>query len=65
FTIAVQRKGLWGHFDGSSMRPSGDATAAGVVAWDKDEVNACFLLIQKLPDSILIKYMSYPTAAEM
>ena len=51
FMDAVEAKGFWGHFDGSSLIPSTttDSTAAEIAAkhqWEKDERSAKTLLTQ-------------------
>ena len=60
FMDAVEAKGFWDHFDGSSTAPalSTTATAAEIAAkaqWDKDEHSAKTLLTQKLPDSTVME----------
>ena len=62
FRDAVEAKGYWGHFDGTSPVPSvsspaTDAEAAAKGQWDKDERSARSLLTQKLPDSTLMKVL--------
>ena len=65
FQDAVEAKGFWGHFDGSTPRPAvisvttaeGATTVdpAAVDQWDKDERSAKSLLTQKIPDSTLMR----------
>ena len=66
---AVEAKGFWNHFDGSSTAPvlSATATAAEIEAknqWDKDERSAKTLLTQKLPDSTVLETHSLKTVRE-
>ena len=60
FQDAVEAKGYWGHFDGTSPRPEATATAtaddaAAILQWDKDEQSAKSLLTQKIPDSAMMR----------
>ena len=71
FQDAVEAKGFWGHFDGTTPRPvavaisvtatDGTVTTstavdtAAVDQWDKDERSAKSLLTQKIPDSTLMR----------
>jgi hypothetical protein len=69
FMDAVEEKGFWDHFDGSSTVPalSNPATAAEIAAksqWDKDERSAKTLLTQKLPDSTVMQIHSLKTVRE-
>jgi hypothetical protein len=70
FQDAVEAKGFWDHFDGSSSRPiAANATpmAAETVAmaqWDKDERSARSLLTQKLPDSTVVLVHGKKTVRE-
>ena len=66
---AVEAKGFWDHFDGSSTAPalSTTATAAEIAAkaqWDKDERSAKTLLTQKLPDSTVMEIHSLKSVKE-
>jgi hypothetical protein len=61
FQDAVEAKGFWGHFDGSSPCPVPNVTGApttaetaAVLQWEKDERSAKSLLTQKLPDSMVV-----------
>jgi hypothetical protein len=62
FEDAVQAKGFWGHFSGSTpcptatikSAPTADELAA-IEKWEKDERSARSLLTQKLPDSALMR----------
>jgi hypothetical protein len=61
FQDAVEAKGFWGHFDGTVTKPvpanAQDITAnkhAVIALWDKNERSAKSLLMQKLPDSVLM-----------
>jgi hypothetical protein len=63
FQDAVEAKGFWGHFDGTSMCPelSSPATAEETAAknqWEKDKWSAKSLLTQKIPDSMLMQVHS-------
>jgi hypothetical protein len=69
FCDAVDAKGYWGHFDGSTPVPSMStpATAAETAAkgqWEKGECSAKLLLTQKLPDSTLMKVHTKVTVQE-
>ena len=69
FQDAVDAKGFWGHFDGSSPKPelSDDATEAQLAAktqWEKDERSSKSLLTQKLPDSTMVLIHSKTTVKE-
>ena len=69
FRDAVDAKGFWGHFDGTTPVPSvsNPATAAETTAksqWEKDERSARSLLTQKLPDSTLMKVHTKVTVQE-
>jgi len=69
FRDAVDAKGFWGHFDGTTPVPSlsNPATSKETAAksqWEKDEHSAKSLLTQKLPDSTLMKVHTKPTVQE-
>jgi len=69
FRDAVEVKGFWGHFNGSSLAPplSNPPTmkeTAAKVQWEKDERSAKSLLTQKLPDSTLMKIHTKTTVRE-
>jgi len=88
FQDAVEAKGYWGHFDGTTPRPivakpedaptaakTTETTAtqsvassaeelAAVAQWDKDERSAKSLLIQKIPDSVLMKLWNKKSVLE-
>src|SRR6266545_882268 len=61
FQDAVEAKGFWGHFDGSTptpvfadaANPTTDETATKA-QWNKNERSAKSLLTQKMPDSMVI-----------
>src|ERR1700678_1362098 len=60
FMDAVEAKGFWGHFDGTSTLPvttsaSSTAEIAAKTQWEKDERSAKTLLTQKLPDSTVME----------
>lgn len=53
FEDAVQEKGFWGHFDGTSSRPTADTPStptadelAAIEKWEKDEHSSRSLLTQ-------------------
>ena len=74
FHDAIEVKGFWSHFDGTSLCPvalsvtapdentSIDTTPAN--QWDKDEHSAKSLLSQKIPDSTLMHICSKTTVKE-
>ncbi len=76
FRDAVEVKGFWAHFDGSSKRPEAAPTAEGkppgpttkeltaMSRWDKDELSAKSLLTQKIPDSTLMRIHAKITVRE-
>ena len=66
FQDAVDAKGFWGHFDGTSVLPTlstppTDAELAAKAQWEKDERSSKSLLTQKLPDSTLVLIHSKAT----
>ncbi|KIL60213.1 hypothetical protein M378DRAFT_39448, partial [Amanita muscaria Koide BX008] len=76
FKIAVKQKQIWEFFDGTCTKPTltgnGKATPAEIRAynkriraWQYHEDLAMYLLSQKLPDSIMSKYMRKETVADM
>jgi hypothetical protein len=70
FEDAVQAKGFWGHFDGTSLCPTAAASAptpdelAAIEKWEKDEHSSRSLLTQKLPDSALMRIRTKPSVRE-
>jgi hypothetical protein len=59
FQDAIDAKGFWGHFDGSTPCPPLSATPttqelADKAQWEKDERSSKSLLTQKLPDSTMV-----------
>lgn len=70
FTDAVEAKGFFGHFDGTTPRPppvvAADKTSTDVegLKWDKDERAARSLLTQKLPDSALMLVHNVASVSE-
>jgi len=61
FEDAIQAKGFWGHFSGTTPRPTAAIESAptaeelaAIERWEKDERLARSLLTQKLPDSALM-----------
>ena len=66
---AIEAKGFWDHFDGSSSSPmlSEPPTAAKTAAknqWEKDEQSAKALLTQHLPDSTMMEIHTKKTVKE-
>ncbi|KAG6898625.1 hypothetical protein C0993_005606, partial [Termitomyces sp. T159_Od127] len=55
--LAVKSKGKWSHFDGLEPHPSPspEEKDTGVTDWDKAESSAYNLLLQKIPDSAVMK----------
>ncbi|KAF9542352.1 hypothetical protein CPC08DRAFT_622452, partial [Agrocybe pediades] len=79
FQDAIEAKGFWGHFDGTTPSPvsapvSGESTGTPVTptaeeldqirAWEKDERSAKSLLTQKIPDSTLMRVHAKKTVRE-
>ncbi|KDR67142.1 hypothetical protein GALMADRAFT_37024, partial [Galerina marginata CBS 339.88] len=75
FKDAIEAKGFWGHFDGTSIRPGTTTTTAAVLGptadetaaqrqWDKNELSAKSLLTQKIPDSTLMRVHDKNTVRE-
>jgi hypothetical protein len=69
FRDAVDAKGFWGHFDGTTLIPDlsippTKAETTAKVQWEKDERSARSLLTQKLPDSTLMKVHMKTTVRE-
>src|SRR6202522_4191402 len=69
FMDAVEAKGFWGHFDGTSTLPvttseSSDADIAAKNQWEKDERSAKTLLTQRLPDSTVMEIHSKKSVKE-
>ena len=69
FREAMQVAQQWGHFDGTSARPVPkvvDATTKeeeeAMKAWDHEDVVACYLLSQRIPDSTFLRLSACPTA---
>ena len=61
FQDAIDAKGFWGHFDGTSKMPEllttgtpSDKELAEKTQWEKDERSSKSLLTQKLPDSTMV-----------
>ena len=71
FQDAVEAKGFWGHFSGSTpapvavdpAKPTSDESAAKA-QWDKNERSAKSLLTQKLPDSTVVMIHAKVTVKE-
>lgn len=64
FQDALDAKGFWGHFDGTSVcpvtsSPPTQLQAEAVATWNKNERTAKSLLTQKIPDSALILIHSH------
>jgi len=69
FRDAVDAKGFWGHFDGTTPVPSLSehpisAETMAKTQWEKDERSAKSLLTQKLPDSTLMRIHMKVTVQE-
>jgi hypothetical protein len=69
FQDAVDAKGFWGHFDGTSVIPTLStppvaAEVAEKTQWEKDERSSKSLLTQKLPDSTLVLIHSKKSVKE-
>src|ERR1700678_591635 len=69
FQDAIVAKGFWGHFDGSSPRPTmsippKEEELAAKTQWEKDERSSKSLLTQKLPDSTMVLIHSKSTVKE-
>ncbi|KAF9445035.1 hypothetical protein P691DRAFT_676475, partial [Macrolepiota fuliginosa MF-IS2] len=59
FCMIVCGKGLWDHFDGTSLCPPKKiklpvGTEVEIHKWDQNEQIACLLLAQRLPDMVFI-----------
>ncbi|KZV84356.1 hypothetical protein EXIGLDRAFT_624329, partial [Exidia glandulosa HHB12029] len=68
FSEAVQAKGRWGHFTGTSVRPSDTAPLpagrqAELDKWDTDEAIAKQMLTSRVPDSTVIRIQKHATVA--
>ena len=66
FMDAVEAKGFWGHFDGTSPAPvttsaSSDAENAAKIQWEKDECSTKTLLTQRLPVMCFVRSMHKQT----
>ncbi|KAJ3711113.1 hypothetical protein DFJ43DRAFT_1009040 [Lentinula guzmanii] len=65
FISAVQGKGKWGHFDGSTTRPVLTSPTVSLISdmgdWFKDEASARNMLLSKVPDSIALKLCKHLT----
>ena len=71
FQDAVEAKGFWGHFDGSEPCPTAanmeeptDEETIKIHQWKKEECSAKSLLMQKLPDSALMRVHTKPSIKE-
>ncbi|KAF5364874.1 hypothetical protein D9757_013036 [Collybiopsis confluens] len=64
FTSAVDSKGRWGHFDGTSKRPEAVDAKDDEKEWLKNEASARNLLLSKVPDSIALKMRKHKTVAD-
>ncbi|PBK86846.1 hypothetical protein ARMGADRAFT_876307, partial [Armillaria gallica] len=69
--IGIESKGVWGHFDGTSLSPansppSGDAAALTVLnEWLKKEKKARHYLAQKLEDLTLTELLHLTSVTQM
>lgn len=64
FQDALDAKGFWGHFDGTTTCPTVGSSATdtemeALTLWNKNEQTAKSLLTQKIPDSALILVHSH------
>ena len=69
FMDTVEAKGFWGHFDGSTLKPtlSSTPTEDEIKAknqWDKNKRSAKTLLTQKLPDLTIMEIHSEQSVKE-
>ena len=69
FMNAIQAKGFWGHFNGTTPKPTlssepTDEELKEKNQWDKDKCSAKTLLTQKLPNSTVMKIHSKKTVME-
>ncbi|KAI9060389.1 hypothetical protein FKP32DRAFT_1541467, partial [Trametes sanguinea] len=72
FTIAVKQKEVWGHFDGSSVRPQPAVAAtptadeiAAIAAWEKKENFALYLLTLKIAPATYMKHKRKGSVAKI
>ncbi|KAF8984333.1 hypothetical protein BDQ17DRAFT_1290190, partial [Cyathus striatus] len=62
FKGAMRAQKVWKHFTGQAVKPKDDSPE--LEAWQEKEDLASHLLMQKLPDSILAKYLLRPSVAQ-
>jgi hypothetical protein len=68
FTRTTKKQNVWGHFDGSTLKPSkpetvgeeGNAYEKKLAAWQTNEELARFILTTKLPSEVFVKYGDIP-----
>ncbi|KAK7000934.1 hypothetical protein R3P38DRAFT_3614509 [Favolaschia claudopus] len=65
FKNFVNSKVLWGHFDGTTPKPTPPAAQAEIDLWMKHESEARNFLTQRLEDSMFLQADQRPTVAEM
>ncbi|KAJ6626407.1 hypothetical protein B0H10DRAFT_1655086, partial [Mycena sp. CBHHK59/15] len=65
FTLFAKSKALWGHFNGTTARPTPPAAQADIDEWDKHEDEARNHLTQKLEDSTFLQANERATVADM
>ncbi|KAJ7189825.1 hypothetical protein GGX14DRAFT_382857, partial [Mycena pura] len=65
FKNFIDAKLLWGHFDGTTTRPSPPAAQAEIDEWVKHESEARNYLGQRLEDSTFLQANTRTTVAEM
>ncbi|KAJ2985203.1 hypothetical protein NUW54_g10228 [Trametes sanguinea] len=72
FTIAVKQKEVWGHFDGTSVRPTPadcehptTAETSSIAAWDKQENFALYLLTLKIAPATYAKHKRKGSVAKV
>ena len=62
---ALEEKRVFGHLDGTTIKPADDKPDTEKNDWSNDETKARHLLAQKLHDSTLTKLLHHTTVAEM
>jgi hypothetical protein len=62
---ALKEKRVFGHLDGTTVKPADDKPDTEKNDWLNDETKARHLLAQKLHDSTLTKLLHHTTVAEM
>ncbi len=69
FRETMQVMGRWGYFDGTKACPMPkhanaptDMERNAIESWAHEDVVACYLLSQRLPDMTVLHLFTYPTA---